>query len=834
MYRKFIMVFSFLLAFLLPFSSSFTYAAQSGSTTSVAWTQLETKTTTDVNKEWSIKFSLNLDPTSVDKNNVYVKDSNGNLVETKLSVANDIVKIIPTTSYQVGKKYSVYIGPDIQSTKGKILKTNVKFDFTVESGTIGEMGTPVIYPSNTVPVDYSEDGFRLVVPLPVTTSELANYDESTNQSSVKLYSLNDATQQWEEVGSLFDSGNLQKDSDEISGDGYYSINLLDKIDTSSPENLKLKVVAQLKNGNNLTATTSLVTVQTSNGENVEKIIDVSNDIEQQVNAYSTSNSNVSVADVNKVVQKDLASQENVVSVKKESDGLLEVTYDTGLKSLIQIVGEEDPEAGVRSISTGSDSREVSILNESSTLGQAREERSKSAGVPLEQQTRGDKVDIVLPTQPTSTVESSSIGSSNDITSRNVLLWAPFSNEFHPWNEEDKLYSIFNKSPLGFNIDKREGQEADIESLKNLTNYGFVLLSTHGSGGKWVLTGEQATDYSKYEVEQILGELMVTQHIVVTSHNGVKVKAPVYAVNQKWFDHNLKGTFDKTIFINSSCESTMTDNLWNVFKEKNAGAYYGFSKSVTSKFAYQKSIEIVDNLVNKGKTTGTSYTKNESDPYSSDKATIELKGNTSLAFASNSEENTNLLNGDFEQMNATTQGPTNWQVSGDGRVISGLGSNKFVSPTNGKNMAIISTGLGYTTELGQIQQTFYLSPNSTTLSFDWNYLSEEFLEYIDSGFDDPFYVTLSTKDGMEEQVLSLTIDDLASQFGADEIDGGQLISVSPTIQFDRGDVWMTNWQKHQYKIPDEFKGKIVTLKFTTQDAQDTIYDTAVLIDNIKIQ
>ena len=47
------------------------------------------------------------------------------------------------------------------------------------------------------------------------------------------------------------------------------------------------------------------------------------------------------------------------------------------------------------------------------------------------------------------------------------------------------------------------------------------------------------------------------------------------------------------------------------------------------------------------------------------------------------------------------------------------------------MGIISTGLGFTTTTGKIFQSFRVENNQSTLTVKWNFLSEEFLEYINS-------------------------------------------------------------------------------------------------------
>ncbi|MCK7518933.1 MAG: choice-of-anchor L domain-containing protein [Ignavibacteriales bacterium] len=159
----------------------------------------------------------------------------------------------------------------------------------------------------------------------------------------------------------------------------------------------------------------------------------------------------------------------------------------------------------------------------------------------------------------------------------------------------------------------------------------------------------------------------------------------------------------------------------------------------------------------------------------------------------------------------------------------------VGPTQPNYMGIISTGLGFTTATGKIFQSFKIENNQSTLRVKWNFLSEEFLEYIGSSYQDYFRIKIKTQDGNETILFSKTIDGIASQFGAtkEPPNPGNLIGVSPAIVFDQGGVYMTNWQIATYDITS-FRGKIVTLSLEAGDVGDSIYDTAILLDEISVQ
>ena len=174
----------------------------------------------------------------------------------------------------------------------------------------------------------------------------------------------------------------------------------------------------------------------------------------------------------------------------------------------------------------------------------------------------------------------------------------------------------------------------------------------------------------------------------------------------------------------------------------------------------------------------------------------------------------LINGDFEYGNMIA-----WTVTGDGRTITGLGSQR---PTQGTFMGIVSTGLGYTENYGCISQQFYVS-NETKLTIKWNFLSEEFMEYVGSIYQDYLKVSI-VDDAGEHQLLRINIDSFAADYS--------LTHVSPEIVFDRGDVYMTGWKTSTFDISG-YQGKTVKLVIESGDVGDSQYDSATLLDEIAI-
>lgn len=601
---------------------------------------------------------------------------------------------------------------------------------------------------------------------------------------------------WESKGFFYDDGELSQHGDEIKGDRVHS-NIF-TFNEAQEGKLNLRIVATKADGERVTKDFSIDVLENTHGEDAEKAVESLNTIENTIMSELQSQ-----ATVQSVVYKvqELAEQEEGATVEAlPNSNVIEIQYATGIRSIISVEEENETTRSFGMLSTDLLSKDT-VQN------------------------------AVYDSVYESVYSGESIGSSS------VLIWAPFATAFGEHDESEELRQLLESSNLAFDVQVLQDSDANIEALKTMTNNGLIVLSTHGSGGKWIGTGEVFGNENKekYEPQQKLGKMAMWKKLKVKDGDIIPSQT-VYAVNDKWFESNLKGEFPNSIIINNSCESTKTDRLWKVFEAKGAGAYLGYNGVVSSEFAAQQAKEFVQGIA-LGKPSGLAYIQKSDPAYSN--SYWEILGRDDLIFS-----NQGLINGSFEQ------GLVAWKTEGDGRAISGL---SYLKPTKGNRMGIISTGLGYTEKQGAVSQTLIVPEDSTTISFDWNYISEEFIEYIGTQFDDPYQITIATEND-EEVILDLSVNKIAEQFGAsnpnDHYDynedsenseeaydhsqyGGELIYVSPDIVFDVGDVWMTGWQHFEYNI-SSFRGKYVTIKFNAVDGGDSIFDTAVLLDNIVIE
>lgn len=662
------------------------------------------------------------------------------------------------------------------------------------------LGTLTISPTGVIVNTYTTLIIRLNVPAGIQLSD----------SLVQVVKLDANGNSTGTIGELADNGNLYN-ADEIMGDNIYSGKVT--INESQAGTITLAAQAKIKSGDQIvdkqSETASIqVYTQLTSGE-LNDVLNTQSNAATQLNQYLAGN----VQNLDNAMSQLttwLNSKAEVQSATLSGSTSIDIQYKNGLNGEI-IVSVEDASGGV--------TRGGSVVGS--------DERRSKKSIPLSKQTVGTTI------TPSNMIRKVSNYTSEPdpklIGNRNVLIYAPFEAAFAPNNEGPGVKSILQDSSSGFEIDYYSNQNATVAVLNNLTNYGLVILATHGSGGNSFLTGEivdtNATAYKdSYKALLKANKLKISLNLVIANNGGVKTRANVYGVKAA-FISDIAGTFPNSVILNNSCESTKSADLQNAFIGKGAKTYYGYDKIVSSGFCVTNADTLVKRLAKDMKTTGESFMAG-SDP-GSHHATFQIKGENDIRYPDD------LINGDFEF--GKLQG---WTKSGDGRVISKLGSQ---SPTGGKYMGIISTGLGYTTTTGKIFQTFTIRQNQSSLTVKWNFLSEEFLEYINSSYMDYYTITIKEADGTETELLRKNIDDIASDFGAqkfnkqpDEVpQPGDLVYVSPGIVFDKGDVYMTGWQTDIFNV-SAFKGKRITLILAAGDVGDSIYDTAILLDDITVQ
>ncbi|MGC9504807.1 hypothetical protein [Baaleninema sp.] len=382
---------------------------------------------------------------------------------------------------------------------------------------------------------------------------------------------------------------------------------------------------------------------------------------------------------------------------------------------------------------------------------------------------------------------------------NALVLGPYANEFEPNDETNEIAQTLENA--GFNvIEKRNESDDDrnvnVEDFKNLHLYDVVAISSHGGnwGGKGIIvtTSQQDNPENRdlYEVD------LQTQRLALSSSN-------TYAVTSSFFE-TYTGEMSDTIVYIGSCSSTANDALAQTFLDKGAAAFIGYSDTVGSGFANERGQRVFEELV-AGTTVGQITGINQDRETDDTPALFQLFGdeNATISLAE-------FKNGDFESGDLSC-----WSIQGDTRVITALGS---LQPPEGNQMAIISTGLGSVNDSqSEIARSFLVPENAENLRLTYNVVSEEPLEFVGTAFDDQFDILL---DG--GTLASERVNTSAWQ----SIDG---------IDFFGGDstVYETGWEEVSIDLTP-YRGQIVDLQIRTFDRGDSLFDTAALIDDIRIE
>lgn len=93
------------------------------------------KSNVPLDKEWTIKFNMELDPATITSNNIYLQDEDGRIIGSSLSILDDnkSVKLVPKDKYKPNSEYWVLISDDVRSKSGKKLKKLTTMYFTTEN-----------------------------------------------------------------------------------------------------------------------------------------------------------------------------------------------------------------------------------------------------------------------------------------------------------------------------------------------------------------------------------------------------------------------------------------------------------------------------------------------------------------------------------------------------------------------------------------------------------------------------------------------------------------------------------------------------------------------------
>lgn len=370
-------------------------------------------------------------------------------------------------------------------------------------------------------------------------------------------------------------------------------------------------------------------------------------------------------------------------------------------------------------------------------------------------------------------------------------------------------------------------DVTLDELRSISNYGVILW--HGHGGytnslhSFLVTGD-TLDESKF----LWDPVYYIQHIGYTADylsGRFILSGNTICVTYKFFEkylHDMNGAF---VYL-AACSSGKDSVLANTFRNKGASTVFANSDTIHTVYNLNMMRAVVEAMTTpdaNGKYHSASQALQQArsvhgaiDTVLEDNGTViqtqvQIFGDNNFRFIN--------LEGNY----GFERGKIGWKSSGDFRVISKLGT---LDPTENNYMAIVGTGLGAVSDSNSsLYRSFPIPENMTRLSFDYDFVSEEPMEYVGSKYDDTLQIYVNyTLDGQNfsKMVVQETVNSSAWVYlGGNYFNGGD------------DTTYHTTWKTYSIDLtPEMINAGSIEVLVKVWDQGDSIYDSAVLVDNFR--
>jgi pimeloyl-ACP methyl ester carboxylesterase len=183
----------------------------------------------------------------------------------------------------------------------------------------------------------------------------------------------------------------------------------------------------------------------------------------------------------------------------------------------------------------------------------------------------------------------------------------------------------------------------------------------------------------------------------------------------------------------------------------------------------------------------------------------------------------------------------------------LNSFGVIQPNKGSSFVLLSSGVagaGQTEpgtsfgtpglvgfDLAQLTLKLNVAQSVSTITFDYNFFTAEFPDYVGTIFNDTFQAFITDKNGKRE-VARASVNSSAFYAASGSVTGGtgfHLFTPNPSgvdTSFGSGlpDAGATRFQSAAFQVESD---GVVTLEFVIEDRGDGILDSAVLLDNVNV-
>ncbi len=416
-------------------------------------------------------------------------------------------------------------------------------------------------------------------------------------------------------------------------------------------------------------------------------------------------------------------------------------------------------------------------------------------------------------------------STNIVKSNKALILDPFRQQFEPFGDKgDEANNIEDTlKAAGFIVTRKTNSDVTIEDFKNLDQYGVIAIVSHGARVEW-LTGNVIPNHPNFSnPDRSRGQVVVLTGVIATPTNlntyasdiaqgnlvQTKLGRTTYLAITPSFITKYTQSLPNSLIYMGACDSTYNNTLAGAFISKGAGAFVGYSRVVGSAFADPHGRAMFNALVADRTTSEITGIDVNRDPVWGALFDLSLGSATDLSI------NIGLRNGTFEIDNLS-----GWVAQGNAGAINTLGP--LLAP-QGEEMAFISTA----SSSSSISQRFFVPANAKDLTFTYDLVSEEAMEYVRTRFNDQFDVLLNPAPTSSNPNPNRTT------VARETINSATWFPISG-IDFPGGDstTFHTGFKEVSFDLTS-FRGQEVDLIFRTFDRGDALFETAALIDNIQI-
>lgn len=409
---------------------------------------------------------------------------------------------------------------------------------------------------------------------------------------------------------------------------------------------------------------------------------------------------------------------------------------------------------------------------------------------------------------------------------------PFEYEDHDCKVLDPAAESIEEK-LGYKfLTNQDNTNVTIDFLKTLSDYKVIIWEGHGN---------YSEEYHSYLAScEFIGDNNDAHIDDRVAGRVVEYQGIAWGVTWKFFDYYYReknNPFNDSLIYFTACCSAKDSKLADTLINCGAKAVVGYDNYVHPTYGdnicktfFKTLIEDDDKNSKLTKTAKESLAKAK-DKHGEDDGLVfgyigslfglcKKEEDRAKAILKERDKNSFRLREYATDNLSFEKGFIGWdEKTGDCRILEQVGDLK---PVHGNRFAFLSTGVGAIDDsISKISRTFKKENGDNTLTFQYNFVSEEPMEYVGSSYDDYFRVYLVNTTTCIE-IMRETVNEAEwILLGDNYFNGGDETT------------YHTGWKTCSIDLSSIPKGQDYKIIFEVGDIGDSAYDSAALIDNIVI-